>query len=235
VHATPPTFCEVRDNLSAYLDTALSCASMSGFSLAYQRFAKYVNLLIPLVCIAVVWLAAADGLIRAGVALCLVGVALMFLAVVSTSWRRRQPAAAWTASGVMTFLSLLAAVHLMLPGYARRFSMRGQIRPIAEASRGLHISVISYPRRWDSVSFYLERDDVRVYRQGQERQLIADLRASGESLAFVKSDYYLNAFLRALPKSLQFVPVGRQGHVTMGWVQARDKAALDVFAARVDP
>jgi hypothetical protein len=130
---------------------------------------------------------------------------------------------------------LLAALHLLLPGYARKFSMRGQLRPIAEVSRDLGIPVISYPRRWDSVSFYLARDDVRVYTQGEERILIADLRTNPETLAFIKSELYLNEFLGALPTSLQFVPLGRQGQVTMGWIQARKERALDLCARRPMP
>ncbi|HEV3117149.1 MAG TPA: glycosyltransferase [Gemmataceae bacterium] len=223
--------------LGAYLDTVLTCVPMHGFNLAgyYRRFARYVNVLIPLLCIAVVFVAAADGLLRAGMALGLIGVALGLLVAPLALWRSRNPGSPWTWCGVMTFISLFAAVHLLLPGYARRFSMRGQVRPIAELSRDLRIPVVSYPRRWDSVSFYLERDDVRVYTAGQQPQLIADLRANREALAFVKSEHYLNEFLRALPRSLQFVPLGRQGQVTMGWVQARKETLLDLFAARTAP
>ena len=65
--------------------------------------------------------------------------------------------------------------------------------------------------------------------------LIADLRANPETLAFIKSELYLNEFLRALPTSLQFVPLGRQGQVTMGWVQARKEHRLDLFARRRMP
>jgi dolichol-phosphate mannosyltransferase len=223
--------------LGAYLDTVLTCVPMHGFNLAgyYRRFARYVNVLIPLLCIAVVFVAAADGLLRAGMALGLIGVALGLLVAPLALWRSRNPGSPWTWCGVMTFISLFAAVHLLLPGYARRFSMRGQVRPIAELSRDLRIPVVSYPRRWDSVSFYLERDDVRVYTAGQQPQLIADLRANREALAFVKSEHYLNEFLLALPRSLQFVPLGRQGQVTMGWVQARTETPLDLFVARTAP
>src|SRR5439155_13055189 len=37
--------------------------------------------------------------------------------------------ASWLISGAATFILLLLAVHQLLPGYARKFSMRAQVRP----------------------------------------------------------------------------------------------------------
>ena len=121
----------------------------------------------------------------------------------------------------------------MLPGYARRFSMRGQLRPIADISRRLQMPVVCYPRRWDSISFYLGRDDMRIYSQNQKAQLIADLKENLGTLAFIKSGRFLDEFLQALPESLEFVPLGRQGQVTMGWVQVRRDIWGNVLAVQL--
>jgi hypothetical protein len=133
-------------------------------------------------------------------------------------WRQGR-AVPWAACGVATFLLLLAAVHQVLPGYARRFSMRGQVRPHAELCAA-SLPVACYPRRWDSVSFYLRRDDVGVWTAGQRRELVARLR-KGPALLFVKSGRHLEEFLRDLPPSLEFVPRGRRGNATVGVVRAR--------------
>jgi hypothetical protein len=121
---------------------------------------------------------------------------------------------------------LLAALHFALPGYARKFAMRGQVRQFAKLVHDSPIPVVCYPRGWDSVSFYLERDDVHCYSATERRQLIAELRDSPRTLAFIKSDHSLEEFLQDLPGSLQFVPEGGRGYVTVGWVQRRMETPL---------
>jgi hypothetical protein len=131
---------------------------------------------------------------------------------------RRRRVLAWAAGCAAVFAVLLVALHEALPGYARRFSLRGQVRRLADSSPG---PVACYPRRWDSVSFYLHRDDVDVYTPDDRDRLIADLRRRPETLLFVKSDKWLSDLTGHLPASLEFVPQGRQGFVTVGCVRPR--------------
>ncbi|HMC89468.1 MAG TPA: hypothetical protein VKI17_07960, partial [Gemmataceae bacterium] len=173
-----------------------------------------------------------SGILKPLLAAVLVGTALLMLAFL---WRRARdvrPVASWTICAVTTFLILFAALHLVLPGYARKFSMRGQVRPLAEQSNSSQVPVVCYPRHWDSVSFYLARDDVRIYAAGKRPQLMADLRANAQTLAFIKSDRSLSQFLRDLPGTLEFVPQGRQGQVTAGWVLPRRLASPDLVVER---
>jgi dolichol-phosphate mannosyltransferase len=150
-------------------------------------------------------------------------------------WRWSQtPALAWRMCGIGTFAVLLLALHLFLPGYARKFSMRGQVRPYAALCRDLQFPVVCYPRSWDSVSFYLQRDDVRVYTPDRRQDLIADLRANPRTLAFIKSDHSLDELLRDLPGSMEFVPDGRQGNVAVGWVRPRLEVPEMLFAGSSD-
>jgi len=127
---------------------------------------------------------------------------------------------------------LLLAVHQLLPGYARKFSIRAQVRPNRVMSKDPNIPVVCYPHGWDSVSFYLRRNDVRVYSPDRRQALIADLRSRPQTLVFVKSERYRRELERALPASLEFVPCGRQGNVTAGVVQHRIEAPSTVFAQR---
>jgi 4-amino-4-deoxy-L-arabinose transferase-like glycosyltransferase len=138
----------------------------------------------------------------------------------------------WSLTGAGTFVVLLLAVHQLLPGYARKFSMRAQVRPNQNLSADPNIPVICYPHGWDSVSFYLRRNDVRVYPPARRQALIADLRSRPKTLVFVKSERYLRELERALPASLEFVPCGRQGNVTAGVVQHRAEVPSTVFAQR---
>ena len=92
--------------------------------------------------------------------------------------------------------------------------------------------VACYPRRWDSVSFYLQRNDVRVYSHELRQRLLADTRAENGMLLFVKSGRTLDEFLAALPESFEFIRRGRQGQVTVGWLQRRAETALSLAAHR---
>jgi len=132
--------------------------------------------------------------------------------------------ASWAWCSATTFVVLFVTVLVLLPSYARRFSMRGQLQCVTEVV-GDRVPVICYPRRWDSVSFYLKRNDIRVYTRAEWQKLIGDLRRSPGSLAFIKSERFLDEFLESLPASFEFIPVGQPGQVAVGWVQARRGAA----------
>jgi hypothetical protein len=88
------------------------------------------------------------------------------------------------------------------------------------------VPVICYPRRWDSVSFYLRRSDVRVYAADELAALIADVQSVPEALLFVKNgrpgDSPSAELLARLPPSLVFELLGRQGMLKVGRIVKRD-------------
>lgn len=138
----------------------------------------------------------------------------------------------WVLGGAATFVILFLALQQLLPGYARKFSMRAQVRPNRELSDDANLAVVCYPHAWDSVSFYLRRNDVHGYSPDRRESLIADLRSRPQTLVFVKSEGFLHELRRTLPASLEFVLLGRQGNVTAGIVQHRSEASSSVFARR---
>jgi len=138
----------------------------------------------------------------------------------------------WVVSGATTFIVLFFAIQQLLPVYTRKFSMRAQVRPQRLLSEDQQIPVVCYPHGWDSVSFYLRRNDVRVYSSDRRDGLVAELRARPQTLVFVKSEGFLPDLRRALPASLEFIPLGRQGNVTAGIVQSRTEASPTAFARR---
>jgi dolichol-phosphate mannosyltransferase len=149
--------------------------------------------------------------------------------------RRRAVPAAWGALAAAVFLLLLTGVHQWLPGYHRRFALRGQVRVHQWLAADRRLPVACYPHGWDSVSFYLRRNDVRVYTPARRAQLIADLGARPRTLVFVKSAHYVEDLVRSLPPSLEFVPYPRQGPiVTSGLVRRRVGLPEDVVA-QTDP
>jgi 4-amino-4-deoxy-L-arabinose transferase-like glycosyltransferase len=152
---------------------------------------------------------------------------LVLLAIFAVVWQRGPSRVAWrgwAACGVAVFALLLVGVHQILPDYHRTFALRGQVRRQFELARDPGMPVVSYPKRWDSVSFYLQRDDVEVYSPARRAELIRDLRQHEQTMLFVKQGEALQDLLRALPADLEFVPRGRPGRsVVGGVVQRRDQ------------
>jgi 4-amino-4-deoxy-L-arabinose transferase-like glycosyltransferase len=131
----------------------------------------------------------------------------------------RMRLAHWAGVAGATFVVLFIAAQCLLPWYADKYSVRGgmtpQVQLCSEAT-----PVLCYPRIWDGVSFYLQRDDIRVYREEQLGDMVSALQAHPESLVVIKDDE-LDHLLQALPSSLEFEPCGRQHLVAVGWVRQR--------------
>ncbi len=117
-------------------------------------------------------------------------------------------------------VALLTASVLWLPQYHRKFGLGD------DALRGARLPadtpVFCYPKRWDSVCFYLARE-VPSFGPSDLRQMIALLR-NAETLLFFKNDATFAQLLDALPAGMEFVPRTRLGcNVGIGLI--RRKAA----------
>ena len=147
------------------------------------------------------------------------------------AWRR----ASWALAGVVTCCAVVAATHELLPGYHRRFSLRHPVLEQvarAQASTEPEAAVICYPRRWDSVSFYLKRDDVAVFTHAQRGELATALQAKPHTVLFVKTAH-LHEVEDLLPAGLRLTDVasrrlGVGGRGAAG--RSRPLAGRDRFA-----
>jgi len=160
----------------------------------------------------------------------LAGAALLVGAVLACLARRLRPVQAWWVSGIVSFAVLFIGVFVLLPANARKYSLRGQIRPLAAGEESAPVAC--YPHGWDSVRFYLPRHSIRVYGVEERLHLIEDLRRNPATVLVVKSGRDLDNLLRELPASLEFLPQGRQGLLIIGQVRQREEAPAGVFAKR---
>jgi 4-amino-4-deoxy-L-arabinose transferase-like glycosyltransferase len=164
------------------------------------------------------------GLIKPAPAL-----ALVCLTAAGISWsiyRRRQTSiAAWMTCGVATFVVMFLAVQWFLPSYYRRFSMRAQVQSLQDHSGAVPLPIVCYPHSWDSIHFYLKRDEVRSFGRNELDQLLADLERRSTTLVLVKTGTALAELLDNLPPSLEFVPQSQSRTVTVGLVRTRTGAA----------
>jgi 4-amino-4-deoxy-L-arabinose transferase-like glycosyltransferase len=222
--------------LGCYLGQALPWRRIAhtSFMLPARGEALAQRLTLALLCLAagVCFAAVVAKLWRQEEGLFAAGVLVLGAAVLTWQGRRLAAGASWVACGLTLFALLLGALHEVLPDYNRRFAVRGHVRACREVARD-DMPVACYPRRWDSVSFYLGRDDVDVYPQERLRELVADLESRPRTLVFVKAGGSLEDFRKALPPSLDFVPIGRQsGNVRAGLVRWRDAGRGTVLARR---
>jgi hypothetical protein len=208
--------------LADYLNRKLPHGTIAESLLQHNsRLACGASMLVLLVASGSCFLATQQRLIAPAVGISLGGCAISALLV--WSWRCYGPRAraSWLQCGGTTFCVLLLGLYLLLPGYARRFSMRGQVQPFALTCRDASLQVVCYPRGWDSVNFYLERENVQVFTPEKRRDLLASLVTARRTLLFVKTERALEELKRDLPDDLEFTPQGRQGTVRVGLVQPR--------------
>jgi 4-amino-4-deoxy-L-arabinose transferase-like glycosyltransferase len=133
----------------------------------------------------------------------------------------------WGTCVAVTFVVLTVGVHHLQPAYNRQFALRGPLRLAIARTKMEGVPVACYPRRWDSVHFYLPHADVRVYAREQRQQLLSDLRSQPRTLLLVNSGKALDELLRELPDSLEFVSRGRPGLVAAGWVRPRPEPRVE--------
>jgi dolichol-phosphate mannosyltransferase len=119
--------------------------------------------------------------------------------VTSPTWR------SWAMAAAVVFFLLLTGMATFFPAYHARFALLDQI--VAQ-QRHEELPICCYPRRWDSVSFYLQRD-VQAFGPGQEAELVKGLGPTERELLFVKSQS-LPDLVRSLPSGWEFVPQGHQ-------------------------
>jgi dolichol-phosphate mannosyltransferase len=215
----PPLALALGGYLAEAVPWGAACARLPSAGFVWGQAALLVALLLGVggaaaAVLAGLWPAAA-GALTAGL------LGALALAVLVRG-ARLAAAAAWGLSALTMLGLLLAAITQTDPGYHRKFGLRGQVRRHRDLAADPRLPVLCYPHRWDSVSFYLRRDDVRAYDPPHRAEMVAELQARPAALVFVKSDHSLRELVRALPPSLEFVPRGRGGSVvTAGVVRQR--------------
>jgi 4-amino-4-deoxy-L-arabinose transferase-like glycosyltransferase len=149
------------------------------------------------------------------VAIAIVAGALMVtgLAVIVIRRRIMTPVAALRIGAGVVLLECLVGVGQVLPEYAERFSLRREVLSVRDEATA--VPVVCFPRGWDSVSFYLERDDVVVFTEEQRPQALEYVRAHPNALIFLR-ECEASSRLRDELGPLVFEELGRQGNTISG-------------------
>ncbi|MGH7170740.1 MAG: ArnT family glycosyltransferase [Gemmataceae bacterium] len=201
----------------------------AGIRLLWQwrsRLARPATLLVLTLAIALLALAGFQRLLRPAPA-----ILLEMLAVAGLGWFAVRRVS-WGVCAAVTFVVLALGVYHLQPAYNRRFALRGPLRSRAVLAEKGRLSIVCYPQRWDSVSFYQPQADVRVYTRNQRRQLLDDLNTRPRTLLLVKSGKTLDELLHELPDAVEFMPYGRPGLVTAAWVRPHSRSPRTIVARR---
>src|SRR5262249_5166143 len=130
--------------------------------------------------------------------------------------------------GAATTLLMIVAVVLILPGYAAKFSLRAEVSRHAALARDGDVAVFCYPRRWDSVSYYLQRDDVRVFRAEGRAALRKELQQHPGAIVFARAALGGGSstmdFRDSLPEGLAWEALGKPGRLMVGRVVPQPRA-----------
>jgi len=110
----------------------------------------------------VLWSAAAiSGLCPLPAAL----VAIILLPAFALSTLRMQhPLACWANCAASCFALILSVIDVVLPEYHERFALRTDVAAIERITAHEPLPIMCYPKRWDSVSFYLKCDNLLCRR-----------------------------------------------------------------------
>jgi dolichol-phosphate mannosyltransferase len=161
--------------------------------------------------------AAATRFVPPLTALVLAAVGLAGIAALTYARRR----VTWPVAALTSFAVLFVGIQILLPEYNRRFALRTHLRAEAGAFRDERLTVICYPQRWDSVSFYLPDAEVKVFAAHEQQQLLAELRETPRALVAVRSGRALKEIVSGLPNELEFVSGSTDAAVVVGRVRAR--------------
>jgi 4-amino-4-deoxy-L-arabinose transferase-like glycosyltransferase len=130
--------------------------------------------------------------------------------------------ASWVSCVAIVFVVALLGQRAWLPAYHDRFGLRRQVEISSEYEQEEPLPILTYPKRWDSIGFYAQRDDVASCTDID--QLVRALRVHGKTLVFVRRDESLRELLDRLPADMEIELLGRDAdYVAVGLVRMRAK------------
>ena len=151
--------------------------------------------------------------------------AFVVLALLIAMTPVRLPAwTSWAGCVAIMFFFLYVGQRAFLPDYHDRFGLRRQVVISSEYEQEDELPILTYPKRWDSVSFYSRRGNVESYTPAERDKLIRNLQTHGKAIIFLRRDRSMRDVIEALPAEMEIEFLGRQSdYVAVGLVRPRNK------------
>lgn len=151
---------------------------------------------------------------------------LAAVAVVLILLRRRlTPTAGLVICSILMASQCVAGVQWVLPAYADRFSLRREVLQ-AQSEMPMSARVVCFPRRADSITFYLQRDDIVVFNEQQGDEAIAYLQENPNAWLFLRDSEASRRLLADLPPMVTADERGKQQSTSVFRIRRLDATAL---------
>jgi 4-amino-4-deoxy-L-arabinose transferase-like glycosyltransferase len=111
----------------------------------------------------------------------------------------------------LAFAVLLIGHHVLMPWYANYRSPMAKAEEVARLCGDPEATLICHPRPCDSVSFYLQRDDLRHYRSKEMEPFVHFLLERPRTVVLFTHRHSLEGFHHFLPANLHVTEVSHQG------------------------
>jgi 4-amino-4-deoxy-L-arabinose transferase-like glycosyltransferase len=121
------------------------------------------------------------------------------------------------------FAVLFAGHNFAIPWYARYRGPLGSTPKVAEYCQDKQTPVVCYPRNCDSVSFYVERDDLRSFRSKETHLMIYFMMEQPRTVVLLAHRHSLQGLRYALPPELEITHVT---HLGLGDLPGVSKALM---------
>jgi dolichol-phosphate mannosyltransferase len=193
-------------SLGSYVDVLLRLRS--------QKLARSATLLILAIGAAGSVTAAISGLLPWRIAGLLATVALFQLVLFACRGTGLQ----WRQCFLTTFVVLFLTLEVLMPAYHERFALRSSVEACREAEGVEQVPIACYPHGWDSISYYLRRNDMQIYGPDQRAALLRAVQREPRTLLFVKTGGAAEELLHNLPEGVVFVPERSVGSLVVGWL-----------------
>jgi hypothetical protein len=106
-------------------------------------------------------------------------------------------------AGALTFVALAGLHYFALPWYAEHHSPWSRPDTVTEYCSDPNVPVVCYPRNCDSVSFYLGRADLRIYRSKETPNLLHYLERQPRVVVLFTHRNSLETLRQVLPAHLR--------------------------------
>jgi 4-amino-4-deoxy-L-arabinose transferase-like glycosyltransferase len=127
--------------------------------------------------------------------------ALPFLALALATYATQSSwvSSRWVqASLALSFLILCAGHYVAIPWFARFHSPMSHAAEVERFCEDPSMPVVCYPRNYDSVSFYLRRDDLKTFRSKETHLLIQFLRDQPRTVVLFSHRHSLKGLQHAM-------------------------------------
>jgi len=146
------------------------------------------------------------------------GFAAVIIPLTGSAWT------SWAGCGLALLIVLTLGQRVWLPEYHDRFGLRRQVELASAYEQEEQLPIVTYPKRWDSVTYYSQRVNVESYTPADFAQLIHNLNQNGKSIVFVRREESLRDLLKALPDHMEVEPLGREDDfVVVALVRSRKR------------